>query len=631
MQEKERSSHSGVADRSMASTVFAHLDANHQGLKSIDDETFVYRATEVAVKNAWELPIIIQYPDSTVEFEFTCTPGEISFGVMFVPAPEDDKDIAPEDIEIEMVEEMTSVECNINPITGSYQVPCEGVLFFVWENTTADQIWPTPKQISYDIEVQQPAFYYADQQRSEKSFELLGPVCEDLVDSMIRHVDAEDRIERTEESLSSFTIQVTEIQRQLQIKRDALQQVNSDLEKACSTLTASSAAVPGLCIRSLNKSLLSHCLSYLNLHGGVNLVCKYWYGITCENKIRFPELGVPILMKSATSYESLQKYSASNDRAYESQTSQTENYIDDVSQPHSRNSRVSISFDGIFASAPSTNELQDLMTQKMHPIPLPLHHVSTEGSTEVLSPDSTSTTTPLGGFIAQEDIASRPAASIANQAWLESISQVSSDKQVTSSNGNKSLSHRISNAMGTENGREDKNSGVMITKDKQKNTEKSAFAMQHRVPPSDKAGMKPGAEAGLPQIKNTSAKAVQKEKLLMGVKQIRSEQKMSSWLEYFRVAIADIDNLRSEKRRLKKLVRAWSARVKQQEQAVRSGAQHSSQEAERERAKYLKELQREYHVISAAMKEKQEVLDSQLESIGVDVETVLQLKPDTYS
>ena len=53
--------------------------------------------------------------------------------------------------------------------------------------------------------------------------------------------------------------------------------------------------------------------------------------------------------------------------------------------------------------------------------------------------------------------------------------------------------------------------------------------------------MKPGAEAGLPQIKNTSAKAVQKEKLLMGVKQIRSEQKMSSWLEYFRVAIADID------------------------------------------------------------------------------------------
>lgn len=54
------------------------------------DDVFVYNATDVLVQSTWELPIVIQWPQSHVTFEFTSQPGEISFGIMFVAAPESD-------------------------------------------------------------------------------------------------------------------------------------------------------------------------------------------------------------------------------------------------------------------------------------------------------------------------------------------------------------------------------------------------------------------------------------------------------------------------------------------------------------------------------------------------------------
>ncbi len=102
------------------------------------------------VQSTWELPIVIQWPESSVKFEFSCTPSDITFGVVFVAAPEEDQDV--DDLEIETIEEMALVNSENGSVTGSFDVPCEGVVFFLWDNKYD---WTANKKISYLIEVMQ--------------------------------------------------------------------------------------------------------------------------------------------------------------------------------------------------------------------------------------------------------------------------------------------------------------------------------------------------------------------------------------------------------------------------------------------------------------------------------------------
>lgn len=105
------------------------------------------------MQTTWELPIVIQYPESTVHFEFCSNPGDISFGIIFVASPEEGQDI--NDLEIETVQEMDIVRSNLESVSGSFEVPCEGVLFFMWDNNFD---WSATKQISYLIEVSQVCY-----------------------------------------------------------------------------------------------------------------------------------------------------------------------------------------------------------------------------------------------------------------------------------------------------------------------------------------------------------------------------------------------------------------------------------------------------------------------------------------
>lgn len=102
------------------------------------------------VQSTFELPIIIQWPQSIVEYEFSSTPSEISFGIVFVAAPEEGQSVS--DLEIEPVEEMCRVPSHTEVIAGSFELPCEGIVFFVWDNTFD---WSSVKKISYSIKVHQ--------------------------------------------------------------------------------------------------------------------------------------------------------------------------------------------------------------------------------------------------------------------------------------------------------------------------------------------------------------------------------------------------------------------------------------------------------------------------------------------
>lgn len=55
---------------------FENLDREFINISRITDDTFVYKGADVLVQSTWELPIIIQWPESTVKFEFSTTQGE---------------------------------------------------------------------------------------------------------------------------------------------------------------------------------------------------------------------------------------------------------------------------------------------------------------------------------------------------------------------------------------------------------------------------------------------------------------------------------------------------------------------------------------------------------------------------
>lgn len=54
---------------------FENLDKEFININRVVDDTFIYKGADVLVQSTWELPIIIQWPDSTVKFEFSTTQG----------------------------------------------------------------------------------------------------------------------------------------------------------------------------------------------------------------------------------------------------------------------------------------------------------------------------------------------------------------------------------------------------------------------------------------------------------------------------------------------------------------------------------------------------------------------------
>ena len=70
---------------------FQELDKEFINLKSAKDDNFVYKGADVLVQTTWELPIIIQWPGSSIKFEFSTSQGAIEFGIVFVPALAEDQ------------------------------------------------------------------------------------------------------------------------------------------------------------------------------------------------------------------------------------------------------------------------------------------------------------------------------------------------------------------------------------------------------------------------------------------------------------------------------------------------------------------------------------------------------------
>ena len=136
---------------------FRQLDDEFIDIKTVKDDTFVYKGKDVRVNSTWELPIIIQWPGSSIDFEFTTASGGIEFGIVFVPATDDEQN--QDELQVETIEEMTRVRSDLERISGSFTPPSEGVVFFIWDNIYD---WSAVKHLSYSVDVFQPSFTLPD-------------------------------------------------------------------------------------------------------------------------------------------------------------------------------------------------------------------------------------------------------------------------------------------------------------------------------------------------------------------------------------------------------------------------------------------------------------------------------------
>lgn len=103
-------------------------------------------------------------------------------------------------------------------------------------------------------------------------------------------------------------------------------------------------------------------------------------------------------------------------------------------------------------------------------------------------------------------------------------------------------------------------------------------------------GRRPSNKTPTPTAVSGGERRLQKidSKLLENVQKIRSEQQLTSIMEYLQVGFAKIDKLSLEKRKIKKLIKAWNATYQKQFGHIPSSS---------ERRGHLRELYEDYHKV----------------------------------
>lgn len=110
----------------------------------------------------------------------------------------------------------------------------------------------------------------------EKCLPLLTETVEDLNAAYVRSADAQDCIEHNSANVSFLEDQLQSLQRKLASRKREKTTLDAEIETLERTVEFGIQITPGLCIRMLNKTQLSHVLSYLNPLGGINKVCTLW-------------------------------------------------------------------------------------------------------------------------------------------------------------------------------------------------------------------------------------------------------------------------------------------------------------------------------------------------------------------
>jgi hypothetical protein len=128
--------------------------------------------------------------------------------------------------------------------------------------------------------------------RADKCLPLLRETVDDLTAAYVRDADAQDCIEHNTANVGFLEDQLQSLQRKLALRQTEKQALDAEIAALEGKVELANIAGPGLCIRTLNKKVLSHVLEYLDPSGGINSVCKYWAGIAAE--IRSKQIAGPV-------------------------------------------------------------------------------------------------------------------------------------------------------------------------------------------------------------------------------------------------------------------------------------------------------------------------------------------------
>eukprot|EP01041_Mallomonas_annulata_P012516 gene12516-26371_t len=247
---------------------FRDLDAGFINFEKSAD-SFHWNTTNITILREWSLPIPVQLPGSIVSYSFATEFGDISFGAIFYTTEGTEN----------VILESTRVPSDVEAITGSFKVPRDGTVVFIWDNSFS---WLTSKTLSYSIELHQPSFAAADNARSLRARATLHSIIEDTRRAELRIAKSQDQMQ----SLSSDITHLAERMRALQLEYESKATLFKSLATECgaleSQISTNAGKRPGLCIRMLDRTILARILSSFDESAQEVRTCKYWVALHAE-------------------------------------------------------------------------------------------------------------------------------------------------------------------------------------------------------------------------------------------------------------------------------------------------------------------------------------------------------------
>ena len=252
----------------MAKAFFRSLDSNFINFSDKGkNPPLLLKSTDCFVQKFFELPVPV-LAGSTVKYQFSTSGGDISFMTKFWSKNGSDTVFEP-----------TRVPSDVEAYTGQFKATKDGTLILFFDNSFS---WFTPKYLTYNVEVFQPAFTAADNARCLRSKSMLRACVEDTKNSELSLMKSREKMNELNAVIPSMENRLSILQAELEAKKAVLHKAYREAEEMAARIEANLERKNGLCIRVLNKKLLAEVLQYLGPESSVKGVCKYWKAVTKE-------------------------------------------------------------------------------------------------------------------------------------------------------------------------------------------------------------------------------------------------------------------------------------------------------------------------------------------------------------
>lgn len=252
----------------MAKAFFRSLDSS---FINFSDKTknppLLLKSTDCFVQKFFELPVPV-LAGSTVKYQFSTAGGDISFTTKFWSKGGS-----------ETIFEATRVPSDVEAYTGQYKATKDGTLILFFDNSFS---WFTPKYLTYNVEVFQPAFTAADNARCLRSRSMLRACVEDTKASEQSLEVSREKMNELNAVIPTMQNRLSILQAELDAKKAILDKAYREAEEMAARIEANMERKNGLCIRVLNKKLLSEVLQFMGPESSVRAVCKYWRAVVKE-------------------------------------------------------------------------------------------------------------------------------------------------------------------------------------------------------------------------------------------------------------------------------------------------------------------------------------------------------------